>query len=93
MFIPPKGAMQFEIIPNGIDDAPMAALSWKDKETDCIWVYMPPVKIGRCPCPESYLVVLESLPPRMRTLAKMKMQQCNNAANIAVCNCMGRLIE
>jgi len=93
LFIPPAGAMQFELIPNGIDDSPRAALQWADKECDVIWVHMPPLSNPRCSCPVAYSVVLESLPSRMRAIAEMKMRACSNASRILVCNCMGRLIE
>ncbi len=93
MFIPPEGAMQFELIPNGFYGAKDAALDWKDKEDDCIWVVKSPMPNSRsCQCCTVYDVVLNSLPPRMRTLARMKMKEYKSR-RIHVCSCMGRIIE
>lgn len=91
LFIPPPGAMQFELIPNGVSQSRSVALDWKEKECDVIWIDPTPLA-GQCRQHPHYRVMLESLPPRMRALAEMKSIEYGGQP-IRVCACMGRIIE
>lgn len=91
LFVAPEGAMQFVLIPNGVEKSYEAALDWAEKECDVIWVHPEPL-LGRCRDHPDYLVVMDSLPPKMRVAAEMKSIDFGGKP-IRVCACMGHLIE
>jgi hypothetical protein len=87
IFIPPAGAMQFELClgPGG-----------RPTKKYAIWVRAlraKPLREG-CPgnCKSTWPVIIEALPPRMRAICIRRMRK-SHAPGVAVCACFGRIIE
>jgi hypothetical protein len=87
VFIPPEGAMQFEIIANGSHNTD-ALVSWEEaRGLSVLWV-LPPVPAIHCRIHKfCWPVIPESVPQRFA------LRILNDRRQIVVCECHGRIIE
>jgi hypothetical protein len=80
LFIPPEGAMQFEVFsdPEG-NPAPYTIVIWVVKSEAHYR--------GRNGCPHNkgFEIIMESLPPIMKS--------CSGMTRAGICECRGRIIE
>lgn len=88
-FIPPKGAMQFEV-------TLMRRPETKPLEGRAVWVQLPPKggdRLGErfCQCENEYRLLLDSVP--VRSSRKFLAEVVAQGAILMVCECNGRIIE
>jgi len=89
LFIPPKGAMQFEVNPHGRPVVKRRVVEKPKGATvpGVIWVMPPVPNQGGCGCKVEYPIVREALPEPWRTAA------FNAPFTVVTCDCQGKIIE
>lgn len=91
MFIPPTGAMQFEMTDG------RSALTKRMIGT-AIWIESNPTPVERCKndvcaCQPKYRVIVDSLPDFARDAVKLALTRGVIDTPPVVCTCIGRIIE